>query len=463
VVDLLKSEIPSVLTIAGSDSGGGAGIEADLKTFASIGVHGLVALTAVTAQNTTGVVGVHEIPPEMVGLQIEAVVNDIGVDFAKTGMLSSSAIIKEVARSIKRFGLKVVVDPVMVAKSGAPLLRSDAVHSLKEDLIPLAEVVTPNLDEAEVLTGMKIQTVEDSIRAGKQILSFGPRAVVVKGGHLKGDAVDVLCLSDGSVKEFRSPRVDSPTTHGTGCTFSSAIAAYLALGLSVEEAVREAKNFVLNAILYGLKIGKGVGPVEPISNLKIDAERYRVLARMQDALSILESSESLAQLVPECQINLVMALPSPYARNAEAVCGVPGRITNVGGRLRASSCPAFGASKHVASVVITLMQYDPTMRSAMNIRYSKEIISACEKLGWTVGYYDRTKEPPEVKEKEGATIPWGVKEAIKSAGRVPDVIYHTGDLGKEPMVVLLGRDPVEVVMRALKLSKSLCSHQAPQV
>lgn len=445
--------IPTVLTIAGSDSGGGAGIEADLKTFASIGAHGLVALTTVTAQNTTGVIGIHEIPPEMIRLQIEAVVNDIGVDFAKTGMLSSSTIIREVAKAIKSYGLKVVVDPVMVAKSGAPLLRSEAVSTLKKELIPLAEVITPNLNEAEVLTSMKILTVEDSIKAGKSLLSMGPKAVVVKGGHLKGDAIDVLCMSDGSVKEFRSARVDSPTTHGTGCTFSSAIAAYLALGLSVENAVKEAKNFVLNAILYGSKIGRGVGPVEPISNLRIDAERYRIMARIQDALSILESSESLVQLMPECRINIVMALPHPYAKSSEAVCGVPGRISNVGGRLKASSCPAFGISKHVANVVLTVMNYDPTIRSAMNIRYSKEIISACNTLGWLVSHYDRTKEPDEIKEKEGATIPWGVSEAIKSAGRVPDIIYHTGDYGKEPMVIILGRDPVEVAMRAIKLSK----------
>ncbi|MGQ9759768.1 MAG: bifunctional hydroxymethylpyrimidine kinase/phosphomethylpyrimidine kinase [Candidatus Methanomethylicaceae archaeon] len=446
---------PAVLTIAGSDSGGGAGIEADLKTFAAIGVHGLVALTAVTAQNTTGVFGVHEIPPEMIRLQIETVFNDIGVDFAKTGMLSSPPIIREVASTIKKLGLKVVVDPVMVAKSGAPLLRREAVASLIEDLLPLAEVVTPNLDEAEVLTGMKIQTVEDSIKAGKHLLAFGPKAVVVKGGHMKGDAIDVLCTSDGSVKKFHSTRVDSPNTHGTGCTFSSAIAAYLALGLSIEDAVREAKNFVLNAIIHGLKIGRGVGPVDPMSNLRIDAERYRTTLRMQDALSILESSDSLAQLTPECQINLVMALPPPYAKGREDVCGVPGRITNTDGRLKASSCPAFGASKHVANVVLTVMEYDHNIRSAMNIRYSKEVLSECRALGWKIGYYDRTKEPDEIKEKEGATIPWGVREAIKSAGGVPEVIYHTGDYGKEPMVIILGRDPVEVVMRAMKLAKSI--------
>lgn len=446
---------PTVLTIAGSDSGGGAGIEADLKTFAAIGVHGAVAITAITAQNTTGVFGIHEIPPEMIRLQIETVYNDIGFEFAKTGMLFSEAIIKEVADVIKKLGIKVVVDPVMIAKSGAPLLLPEAMNALKEKLIPLAEVVTPNINEAEALTGIKINTIEDSIKASKAILDLGPKAVVVKGGHLKGDAVDVLCTREGVIKILGSPRLESTTTHGTGCTFSAAITAYLALGLSIENAFAEAKNFVTNAIKYGLKIGKGVGPVEPMSNLRIDAERYRVISKMHDALRLLESSPQLSKLTPECQINLVMALPYPFADSIEAVCGIPGRITNIGGRLRPSSCPTFGASRHLARLIITVMEYNPNVRSAMNIKYSKEIIEACKKLGWIVSYYDRSKEPEEVKAKEGATIPWGTREAIKSIGKVPDVIYHTGDYGKEPMIVILGRDPTETVLKAIKLAESL--------
>jgi len=452
-VSFLK--IPTVLTIAGSDSGGGAGIEADLKTFAAIGVHGAVAITAITAQNTTGVFGIHEIPPEMVRLQIEVVHNDIGIDFAKTGMLFSEAIINEVSEVIKKLGIKVVVDPVMIAKSGAPLLLPEAMNALKEKLIPLAEVVTPNLNEAEALTKIKINTIEDSIKAGKAILDLGPRAVIVKGGHLKGDAVDVLCTKEGVIKILGSPRIESITTHGTGCTFSAAMAAYLALGFSIEEAFSEAKKFVTNAIKYGLKIGKGVGPVEPMSNLRIDAERYRVLSKMNDALCLLESAPQLSKLTPECQINLVMALPYPFADSFEMVCGIPGRITNVGGKLRPSSCPAFGASKHLASLILTVMEYDSNVRSAMNVKYSKEVIDSFKKLGWTIGYYDRSKEPEDIKAKEGATIPWGTREAIKSTGKVPDIIYHTGDYGKEPMVVILGKDPVETVLKAIKLANSL--------
>lgn len=178
-------KIHRVMTIAGSDSGGGAGIQADLKTFAALGVHGLVALTAVTAQNTIGVMGIHEVPVEMVRLQIEAIVKDIGVEVAKTGMLSSSPIIREVARAVKDYKLRVVLDPVMVAKSGADLLRREALGSLIKYLLPMAEVVTPNLSEAEAITGLRIANVKDSIRAGEAILDLGPKAVVVKGGHLK--------------------------------------------------------------------------------------------------------------------------------------------------------------------------------------------------------------------------------------------------------------------------------------
>jgi len=451
----LPYKIPRVMTIAGSDSGGGAGIQADLKTFAALGVHGLVALTAVTAQNTVGVMGIHEVPVKMVRLQIEAIVKDIGVEVAKTGMLSSSPIIREVARAVKDYKLRVVLDPVMVAKSGADLLRREALGSLIKYLLPMAEVVTPNLGEAEAMTGLRIANVKDSIRAGEAILDLGPKAVVVKGGHLKGGAVDVLCQRGKSPKDFSAGRIESTTTHGTGCTFSSAIAAFLAMDRSIEDAVKEAKEFVTGAITYGLKIGKGMGPVDPVSSLRMDAERYKVMSRMYDAMSVIESSEVLSLLSPECQINIVMALPEPYAKGTESVCGIPGRIFNVGGRLKAASCPAFGASKHIASVVLTAMEFDPRVRSAMNIRLSKEIVTACISLGFRIGSYDRKKEPEEVRAKEGATIPWGVKAAIKELGVVPDIIYHEGDLGKEPMIILLGRDPVEVTMRAIKIGKKL--------
>ena len=446
---------PRVLTIAGSDSGGGAGIEADIKTFAALGVHGMVALTAITAQNTVGVLGVHEVPAGMVKCQIDAVACDIGVDMAKTGMLYSSPIIAEVALAIERHKIPLVVDPVMISKSGDSLLRREALKTLIARLLPLADVVTPNLDEAQALTGINISSVEDSKAAGMRLLDLGPKAVVIKGGHLPGNPIDVLCIRGQIPKEYAADRIDAVTTHGTGCTFSSAIASFLAMGESIEESVRRAKEFMCFAISYGTAIGKGVGPVDPTASLRIDAERFHVISMMEEALSIVESSHSIALLAPECQINIVMALPKPFARGIGSVCGVPGRLHNVGGMLKAASCPTFGASRHVASATLAAMEFDPKTRSSMNICYSDEVLSSCRKAGFSVGSFERGAEPKEIKTTEGASTPWGIREAIRAAGFVPDVIYHRGDWGKEPMILVFGPDPVAVAMKALRIAEGL--------
>ena len=253
--------VPRVLTIAGSDSGAGAGIQADLKTFAALGVYGTSVITAVTAQNTVGVTGVHEIPVDIVAGQIEAVLTDIGADAVKTGMLSSSDIIQTVVRELNHFRVdKVVVDPVMVAKSGDRLLREDSVEALKQHLLSIATVVTPNIPEAETLADMKIQTRKDARVAAEKIFHMGPKAVVVKGGHLEGSAVDLLY--DGEeFTELEEPRVDTKNTHGTGCTFASAIAAELAKGAGVADAVARAKEYVTGALKHSDDVGQGHGPL----------------------------------------------------------------------------------------------------------------------------------------------------------------------------------------------------------
>ena len=255
------ARVPTALTIAGSDSSGGAGIQADLKTFSALGVFGMSALTAITAQNTRAVTAVFELPPEMVAAQIDAVVADISVDVAKTGMISSSELIRVVANRIRHHGLSTfVVDPVMVAKSGDRLLREDAVEALREELIPLATVVTPNLPEAEVLVGRSIATLEDMRQAAADIVALGARSVVVKGGHRPDDATDVFY--DGQrYLELQAPRIETSSTHGTGCTFASAIAALLARGADLTTAVQEAKAYLTTAIERAYPIGRGHGPV----------------------------------------------------------------------------------------------------------------------------------------------------------------------------------------------------------
>jgi len=260
-------KIPRVLIIAGSDSGGGAGIQADLKTVSALGAFGMTAITALTAQNTTGVYGVVEIEPKFVVAQIEACVSDIGCDTVKTGMLSNVAIIYVVADAISARKLQpLVVDPVMIAKSGSPLLKPDAVQALKTQLLPHATVATPNLHEATALTGREIKTLAQMRDAAKTILDLGPANVVIKGGHLEGVAADVLY--DGrEFTEIRAQRIDTVNTHGTGCILASAIAANLAHGKTVRESVVAAKDFVTAAIQNGLAIGKGCGPANPMALL----------------------------------------------------------------------------------------------------------------------------------------------------------------------------------------------------
>ncbi|MBA3886137.1 MAG: bifunctional hydroxymethylpyrimidine kinase/phosphomethylpyrimidine kinase [Acidobacteria bacterium] len=256
----------TALTIAGSDSGGGAGIQADLKTFAAHGVFGTSAITAVTAQNTLGVTAWQALAADLVIAQIEAIASDIGADAVKTGMLANAAIVKAVAATIQGMALPhLVVDPVMIAKGGDRLLEEDAVYAIQTELLPSAHVVTPNIPEAEVLAGMAIASVEHMREAGRRILELGPRVVVVKGGHLvspPGDteAIDVVC-AQGEIYELRSPRIDTRHTHGTGCTLASAIAANLALGWSARDAITRAREYLMGAIQQAPGIGKGHGPL----------------------------------------------------------------------------------------------------------------------------------------------------------------------------------------------------------
>jgi hydroxymethylpyrimidine/phosphomethylpyrimidine kinase len=253
--------VARVLTVAGSDSGGGAGIQADLKTMLAHGVHGMSVVAAVTAQNSVGVQGYWELPVEAVRGQLDSVLSDIGVDAVKTGMLASAPLVDVVAEVLGGVGVPVVVDPVSVSKHGDSLLAADALAAVRERLLPVATLITPNLYEAEQLAGVKVNGEDDLRRAAEALLALGPRAVLVKGGHLAGDAVDLLY--DGEREHrYRAPRLDNRHTHGTGCTLASAIASQLALGQPLPEAVGLAKEYVTGAIAHGFPLGVGIGPVD---------------------------------------------------------------------------------------------------------------------------------------------------------------------------------------------------------
>jgi len=324
-----RKMVPRALTIAGSDSGGGAGIQADLKTFAALRVHGMTAITSITAQNTTEVKAVHDVPVSIVKAQIKAVIDDFGVNAAKTGMLHTTEIIRAVAEEIKQHQFVTVVDPVMIAKSGAKLLEDSAIRSLKEHLLPLATIVTPNAMEAEVLAQMEIHDLTDARKAAKKIAELGPHAVIVKGGHIPTIAkvVDTLYYED-RFQEFQAPRVKRETDHGTGCTFSAAITAELAKENTIPNAVGLARRLISSAILHGIQVGKGHGPVNPLSLLYREAEKLEVLDDLNQAIHLLEESSTFSRLIPESQSNIGMSLREP--ESSMDIAAVPGRIVKIG-------------------------------------------------------------------------------------------------------------------------------------
>ncbi len=444
--------IPVALTIAGSDSGGGAGIQADLKTFAVLEVFGTSAITSITAQNTQGVSDIYDLPAYIVGRQIDAICSDLPVAAAKTGMLSNVEIIEKVAKKVAEHGIaNLVVDPVMVAKSGDPLLRPEAVRTLVERLFPLATLITPNRPEAEVILGERLRSRADLAEAARALRRLGPKSVLIKGGHGRGRAVDVF-FDGRRVTELAAERLDQRHTHGTGCILAAATAAHLARGAPLAEAVRRAKDFVTEAIRHGLAIGGGTGPADPIASTHQSFHRAHVIESLEAALDRLKDAR-LGTLVPEVQTNLGYALPE--AQDRDEVAAFPGRLHRVGETIRELERPAFGASRHVASVILAAMRHDPSVRSAMNLRYEKALVAACRRAKLAVGTFDRANEPTSVKRREGASLEWGTTEAIRRAGRVPDVIYDGGGHGKEPMVRVLGHSPEAVVEKVLAMHAAL--------
>ena len=270
---------------------------------------------------------------------------------------------------------------------------------------------------------------------------------------IRDRSIDVLYYN-GSFMELRAPRIESRNTHGTGCSFSAAIAAELAKGMSIPEAVKRAKEFITTAIMYGLPLGKGYGPVNPTAWLLIPAEKYNVLNQLRRAIEIIEANgEYVSAITPESQINLVMSLPKFYARGVNDVAGVPGRIVKIGNNVKAVSSPDFGASKHMARAVLKAMEFNEDARAAVNAIYDECIINVAKSLGFTISYFDRSEEPPEVKVVEGATIPWGVEQAVKRVGYVPDIIYDRGEWGKEPMIMIFGADAIDVANKLIRLAK----------
>jgi len=443
----------SALSIAGSDSSGGAGIQADIKTMSALGIYSCTVITALTAQSTSNVDYILPLGAQIIKKQIKSVLSDIPINAIKIGMVYNNEIITAVSHVLNHSKIPIVLDPIISAGTGAQLLQKEFVKDFKSKLVPICDVITPNIHEAETLSEIKIKTEKDIRNAASKIQELGAKNVIVKGGHLRNyneTIVDIVLDEHGKFTVFKNPRMKIVETHGSGCNFSAAVTSFLALKYPVINACFLANKYVHRSILKTVKIGKGIPVNNPISKMYEESCRYQVIEDLGIAVENLVNMKNFADLIPETQSNLVYAIPN--ARRIEDVAGVNGRIVKAGDKSVPTSGIKFGASKHVASSILEYMKTNQIIRSALNIKNDKNIIITCKKL-FTVSFYERNFEPRKIKETEGNSISWGIKMALLKNPDA-DIIYHSGDIGKEPMIIIFGQGPQDVVDKVKKILDS---------
>jgi len=455
---------PVALTIAGSDSGGGAGVQADLKTMEAHGVFGTSVVTAVTAQNTLGVERSHVLPIEEIDAQYGAVQADFDLGAVKTGMLATAPVIDLVADRLADAEAPIVVDPVMVAASGDRLLDPDA-EAAYEALIAESTLVTPNADEAVVLTGVEPTDRDTAREAGEELVAMGADAALVKGGHVEEGSetvIDTLVVDDDSeplgqsprsaddspiVRTFEHPRIDTDATHGSGCTLSSAVASHLAHGETLEFAVEAGTAFMERAVRYSLDVGEGPGAVHHLSALREAADRHRT---MTDVAEVVEAfvDRDVSRLVPEVGMNVVGA--TAYAEAVGETAAVEGRITRTLSGVAPNGGVRLGASSHVARFLLAAREFDPDLRFAVNCRFDDETEAATSELDGPVTEYDRDTEPADA----SGTMGWGARQAfgaVDADDPTPAAVLDRGAVGKEAIIKVVAETPEELGERVFAL------------
>lgn len=418
---------PVALVIAGLDSGNGAGGETDLRVMDSLDVHGVLAVTALTAQNTKGVKSVLPTPPEFLKVQLDAILEDFKPSGAKVGMVwgrEQYSLLSSVLEGLDN----VVVDPVLRAKDGTQLIPE--VEEYVRLIVPRATLLTPNAYEAQALTGLRVEDVNEAKEAARVVREkYNVKYVLVKGGHLKQN-VDVLYDGERFV-EFSRPRLQSKNTHGTGSMLASAAASMLVKGLPVEEAVKLAGDLTAEAIYFGLDVGGGIGPVNPGVHLARRAERYRVLEEMRDFASFAESTPNFVSLIPEVSSNLAHSVPPQLVGGLEDVATYLGRITRYGEKVRVNLPALFGRPTHTARLLLAAIRAGANADSLINLRFDESFLAKFRDMGYEPLELNREEEPQW---EEGNTMQWLVRRAAEERGEVPQVIFDRGTKGKEAMI-----------------------------
>lgn len=432
----------NILSIAGSDPSSGAGIQGDMKTFSAFGAYGLSAITAITSQNTKKFFDVKPVRPSLVKSQIRSILEDFNIDAIKIGMVYDKQTIRVIHSELESVKQPIILDPIFKSTTGGVLQMKNALPEFKKLLIPLSHIITPNVIEAEAITDNKIRSLNDMKNVAKKIQILGARNVIIKGGHfLTGSKVSDILLDGDKYYIFSHDRLKSEN-HGGGCTFSASLCANIARGEKLPDAVDSARLFTIESIRNSIKIGRGLA-------ITMHAKGDEIEHHLSHAISKFCSINSIGKYIPECQTNFVYATSKPSS--LEDIMGLEGRIVRTGTFGTVAGHLRYGGSKHVASAVLEITKKFPHIRSGINLRYDDNTIKKAISKGLKVSSYDRRSEPLENKKRGGSTVPWGIRATITSLRISPDIIFHKGDFGKEPMILIFGKNPEDVLRKILKI------------
>ena len=428
----------NILSIGGSDPSSGAGIQSDIKVFSKLDIHCLTVITAITGQNTSNFGMVEPVSKNILENQLESIITDFKIDGIKIGMVYNSEIIKTLYHHLKKLKIPIVVDPVIKSTTGGMLIEKAAIIDFKKFIIPLATIITPNKFEAEILTKMKINSKNTPEKIAKKIQKMGAKNIVITGIQIKNKKISDFVLEKNK-KYYITDKEISKINRGSGCIHSASVLYSIVKSKNIRKALEFAKKNTFNSIKNSKKIGKGIA----ITNME-ESNEIKLLNSINEFTKI----KNIYKNIPECQTNFVYSKQKP--KSIKEILGISGRIVKSGEEVIVAGDLVYGGSKHVATALLTVNKKYSKIQSAINVKYKNDTISKIKKLKLTTYDYDRNHEPKNVK-NGGSTIEWGIKNAIKNSTKPPDIIYHKGDFGKEPMIIVFAETPDIVIKKILKI------------
>ncbi|NDF29189.1 MAG: bifunctional hydroxymethylpyrimidine kinase/phosphomethylpyrimidine kinase [Nitrososphaeria archaeon] len=430
----------NILAIGGSDPSSGAGIQSDIKAAQVLGANCFTTITAITAQNSSKFIGAEPVSAKSILAQMDSILSDFPVDVITIGMVYDSEIIKKIYSRLKDLKIPIVLDPVIKSTTHGILLKADAISTLKRLLIPISQTITPNVAEAEILSGIKIRKSQDLVRAAQVLSKIGAKNIIITGHKFAKNKIGDFVYYNKKQESIYGKPIPSQN-HGSGCNFAIALAFSIAQKKDIFESARFAKQFTNDAILSAQKLGRGIKMTNP--------KQDKIKSELGDAIIQFEDLEQISSYIPECQTNFVFA--KQKSKSIGDIVGVSGRIVRAGKSAITAGTLEYGGSQHVATAVLMMQKKFPKVRSGLNIRYNEGIIRKFAKSGAKIVSYDRKSEPQSSKSKENSSISWGIGQAIKKSASAPDIIYHTGDYGKEPMIIVFGTTPQDVLKKISKI------------